>query len=310
MNNKVLIIVGPTAVGKTEYAINIATHFQGEIISADSMQVYKYMDIGSAKPSPAQLSKVKHHLVDSVDPLSPWTVADYQHHAKLIIKDIQERGLLPVISGGTGLYINSLLFDMNFSAMPQQSCIRRQLEAEAKLKGSQVLHEKLRSLDPKTASRIHPNNAKKIIRAIEVLKVSGKSIPDFSESYRKTTDYDWILIGLIRDRAVLYERINQRVKALIDAGLIEEVRKLQEMGLSEEDTSMKGIGYKEVLSFLNGEYNLDEAIRLIQRNTRRYAKRQITWFKRYQDIRWFNLTELKDNALKEIISYVQDKLLD
>ncbi len=309
MNDKnriIIIIAGPTAVGKTRYAIETAKVLEGEIISADSMQIYKYMDIGSAKPTKEELSQVTHYLVDQIDPEEEFSVAEYQALAKNCIKKVFETGKTPVITGGTGLYINSLIYDMDFSVMPKQNDFRLQLEKESEIYGVEHIHNRLRSLDREAADRIHPNNLKKVIRAIEVIETTGKGIRRFEESFVPTKDYSCILIGLTRQREELYHRIDSRVDQIIDAGLVEEVKALQAKGLSEKNMSMKGIGYKEVLAYLNGEYNLAEAIRLIKRNTRHYAKRQLTWLRRYPDIIWIDLSEFKTET--EALSAVLEKI--
>lgn len=303
MKRHVLTIVGPTAVGKTEYTIRIAKELGGEILSADSMQIYRYMDIGSAKPSPSELALIPHHLVGTVDPRTPWSVAEYQKAAKACINDIFQRGKVPIISGGTGLYVNSLLYEMDFTSSSRSLELRKRLEQEALEKGPESVHRYLESIHPEAAYRIHPNNLKKVIRAIEVMEESGKGIPEFTQSFSKTNEYQWTLIGFTRNRDQLYERIDRRVELLMKSGLIEEVEALLSMGLTRDDSSMKGIGYKEIIDYLNGAYSKQEAIELIQRNTRRYAKRQLTWFRRYADILWFNLTELEQqgHAFDEIL---------
>ena len=293
---KVIIIAGPTAVGKTKYSIEIAKAFNGEIVSADSMQIYKYMDIGSAKPTKEELSQAKHYLVDEIDPRDEFSAAEYQLLAKKYIEQIFESGKTPVISGGTGLYINSLLYDMNFSVMPKQADFRKQLEREAELHGVLFVHDRLKALDPAAAERIHPNNLKKVIRAIEVLETTGEGIREFSESFVPTGDYGCVLIGLNRDREELYRRIEERVDELMKAGLVKEIESLLEKGLTENSISMKGIGYKEIIAYLHGEYDLSEAVRLVKQNTRHYAKRQLTWLKRYQNMIWFNLSEYESEA--------------
>lgn len=291
MKQKLLVIAGPTAVGKTAYAISAARQMGGEIISADSMQIYRYMDIGSAKPTPEEQEKAVHHLIDSIDPGKEFSVAEYQTLAKEAICEVFKKGKLPIICGGTGLYINSLLYSMNFGILPKQDERRKELEAIGEKEGNEALHEILQKVDAEAAARIHPNNRKKIIRAIEVAENSGSGIPGFEHAFQKTDDYDFLFIGLIREREELYRRINLRVDLLMEQGLLEEVKGLMEQGLTEESISMKGIGYKELIACLNGEYDLEEAVRLIKRNTRRYAKRQITWFKRDPNIRWFWLSE-------------------
>lgn len=305
MERKILILVGPTAVGKTDYAIDIAKALDGEIVSADSMQLYKYMDIGSAKPTKAEREAAVHYLVDEIDPRENFSVFQYMQMAKNTINHIFELNKVPVISGGTGLYINSLMYEMDFSVKPDNSDYRRELEEFAASEGNQALHDRLRAEDPQAAERIHPNNVKKVIRALEMLKEGQTKVREFSESFVKTKDYDYCLVGLKRDREELYERIDKRVDILMDEGLLDEIKMLQNMGLTEENISMKGIGYKELFGFLKGEYDLDEAVRLIKRNTRHYAKRQMTWFRRYDEIEWFNLSEYesKENALNDILKY-------
>lgn len=306
MKRHVLAIVGPTAVGKTEYAIRIAKELEGEILSADSMQIYRYMDIGSAKPSPTELALIPHHLVGTVDPRTPWSVADYQKAAKACINDIFKRGKLPIISGGTGLYVNSLLYDMDFTNSSRSLDLRKRLEQEALENGPESVHRYLESIHPEAADRIHPNNLKKVIRAIEVKEESGKGIPAFHQSFTKTNEYQWTLIGLSRNRDQLYERINQRVVQLMESGLIKEVENLLSMGLTKDDSSMLGIGYKEIIDYLAGAYSKQQAIELIQKNSRNYAKRQLTWFRRYEEIQWFDLTqlEIQRNSFNEIKNYL------
>ncbi len=291
MKNRIIpVIVGPTAVGKTKYAVQIARKLNGEIVSADSMQIYRFMDIGSAKPTEEEQAAARHHLVDAVDPREPFSVAQYRHMAKECIEDIFQRDKLPVISGGTGLYVNALIYDMDFSAPPADLEQREKYRRTAEEKGPQYLHDILNDIDPDAAARIHPNNVRKVIRAIEAAK-SGEKIPSFETSFRSTLDYRCILIGLQRDRAELYDRINRRVDQMISDGLEDEIRSLMSMGLSSSDISMKGIGYKEMIDAMNGRITMEEAAELIKRNSRRYAKRQMTWFRRYPDIRWFDLSE-------------------
>lgn len=289
MKDKIIVIAGPTAVGKTEYAIRAAQEFNGEIVSADSMQLYKFMDIGSAKPTADEQAAARHYLVDEIDPREEFSVAEYVKLAKKYIRQILDDGKLPIISGGTGLYVNSLIYDMDFAAAPKDSAERERLRALLAEKGPEHLHSLLREIDPNAAGRIHPNNTKKVIRAIEAAK-SGSPIPAFEASFKKTADYDYLLIGLNRDRAELYDRINRRVDIMLDAGLEDEIKGLMAMGLDSESISMKGIGYKEMIAYFNGEYGRDEAVELVKRSSRRYAKRQLTWFRRYDDMHWFDLS--------------------
>jgi len=306
MNREIIVICGPTAVGKTKYAIETALHCNGEVVSCDSMQLYKYMDIGSAKPTPEEQAQVKHHLVDEIDPGEAFSVAKYQKLAKAAIEDIFSRRKTPVIAGGTGLYLNSLLYDMDFSAPPRDEAYREQLYKDAEEFGPIYLHNKLQLVDPDAAARIHPNNIKKVVRALEAAE-EGNKVKDFSTELQPTKDYTAKLIGLTRDRTELYDRINLRVDMLIDMGLLEEVRKLLDMGLSEGDISMKGIGYKEIIGYYHGEYDLEEAIRLVKKNTRRYAKRQLTWFKRYDDMQWFDISTYENDSacLEEIFTWLE-----
>ncbi|MBQ5441812.1 MAG: tRNA (adenosine(37)-N6)-dimethylallyltransferase MiaA [Firmicutes bacterium] len=302
---RIIAIAGPTASGKTEYAIKIAKTINGEIVSCDSMQIYKFMDIGSAKPTREELKEVKHWLVDEIDPREEFSVAIYRDMAKKYIEDIFSRGMTPIVAGGTGLYLNSLLYDMDFSDTAKDTELRETLMDEAELFGAEYLYKKLESLDPIKASNIHPNNVKKVIRALEGA-INGEGIGEFSFLKEKTSDYDVVLIGITRDREELYDRINRRVDLMVEEGLFDEVRDLLERGLTEEDISMKGIGYKEIIAFYDGVYTEEEAIEKIKQNTRHLAKRQMTWFRRYEDMHWFNLSELKEEeALREILCLIQ-----
>ena len=308
MNGRIIVVAGPTAAGKTEYAIKIARAFDGEIVSCDSMQLYKYMDIGSAKPTAQERAAAVHHLVDEIDPREEFSVVKYCSMAKSAIFDIISRGKVPVIAGGTGLYLNSLLYDMDFGVNEGDPDFRKEMEALAREKGSEYLHSMLAEKDPAAAERLHPNNVKRVIRALEACSKGGK-ISDFSGVSSRTKDYDAVLIGLTRDRANLYERINLRVDKLIQEGLVDEVRGLMDMGLTSDDISMKGIGYKEIIDHLNGKCSLKEAIDTVKKNTRHYAKRQMTWFRRYEDMKWFDLDEYdsEDQAAEEIIKWLRKR---
>ncbi|MFQ8847402.1 MAG: tRNA (adenosine(37)-N6)-dimethylallyltransferase MiaA [Clostridia bacterium] len=308
--NMIIALAGPTAVGKTKFAIKLADEFDGEIVSCDSMQLYKYMDIGSAKPTPEEMEQARHHLVDMIDPREEFSVAEYQRLAKQAISDIFSRGKLPVISGGTGLYLNSLLYDMDFSAAPQDQAYRQELAEIAEKQGDDVLHSMLAEQDPQAAAAIHPNNRKKVIRALERLREGEGRVRPFSGIKNETKDYDVLLIGLTRERAELYDRINRRVDILVEQGLFDEVEKLRDMGLTAENISMKGIGYKEILDCFSGKYSRDEAIDTIKKNTRHYAKKQLTWFRRYDKMNWYNISEFDndDNAAGVIAAWVRKNL--
>lgn len=301
IRQKVIAVCGPTAVGKTHYAIKIANQFHGEIVSCDSMQLYKYMDIGSAKPTPEEQKQAVHHLIDCIDPREPFSAARYAELAKPCIADIAQRGLLPIVAGGTGLYLDGLVYDLDFSRPPENRARRKELEDYAREHGKEALHQKLETLDADAAAHIHPNNLKRVIRAIEIAENGGKW-RDFSRDPKRNPHYDFFLISLERDRQELYDRINLRVDLLMDAGLLDEVKSLLNMGLQEEHISMKGIGYKEIIGYLKGEYPLDEAVDLIKKNTRHFAKRQMTWFRRYKDMHWFNISsyETEDDCLDAI----------
>ena len=305
---EIIVVAGPKAVGKTKYAIALAKAFDGEIVSCDSMQLYKYMNIGSAKPTHAERAEAVHHLVDEIDPKEPFSAAKYSKMAKEAIEDIFSRGKTPIVSGGTGLYLNSLLYDMDFSNAPKNEELRETLEKEAELFGPEYIYNKLCEIDPETAKRIHPNNLKKVIRALEGAS-SGSSITDFKNCTKKCTDYDAVLIGLTRNREELYERINRRVDIMVEEGLFHEVEDLLEMGLAEEDISMKGIGYKEIIGFFDGLYGREEAIDLIKKNSRHLAKRQLTWFRRYEDMKWFNISEYKgdEEAIEDILIWLKKR---
>ncbi len=310
MPYKVIVIAGPTAVGKTEYAIRIANAFDGEIVSCDSMQIYRYMDIGSAKPTPEERKKAVHHLIDFVDPHENFSVAKYQKIARDTIEEISIHGKLPVIEGGTGLYLNSILYEMDFGSAPKHDEYRESLYKYAEKYGQDNLHNKLMEIDPESAERIHPHNVKRVIRALEAAEMDEKPLQDFSLVRRKDTAIEPIMLGLTRKRENLYNRIDIRVDKLIDDGLLDEVNKLMTMGFGKDDISMKGIGYKELIAYMEGEYDLEEAIRLIKRNTRRYAKRQLTWFRRYKEMKWFDLDEYKDEneASEDILQWLRTKM--
>lgn len=302
MKNTVIFLVGPTAVGKTDLAIDLANAINGEIVSSDSMQIYKHFDIGSAKPTPEELSRAPHHMIDVVDPFDNFSVSEYQEMAKACIKDILSRGKTPIVAGGTGLYVNALIYDMDFSNTSSDPVYRQELEDLAEKNGNEFVHQMLKDIDPDSAKKIHFNNLRKVIRALEINKVTGRPCADFSTDLTKTKDYDVLLIGLTRNRKRLYVRINKRVEMMKDMGLIEEVKKLKEMGLSASNTAMQGIGYKEVIPYLNGAYDEETMLSTIKQNSRRYAKRQMTWFRRYEDMHWFDYEQYESyDAMKEAI---------
>lgn len=305
--NKVIFLVGPTAVGKTDFAIRVANDIGGDIVSADSMQLYKYMDIGSAKPTAEERAAAKHYLVDEIDPAKPFSVAEYSILAKKYINDILNKNRVPVISGGTGLYVHSLLYKMNFGASSANEDLRKELVDYAEANGNEALHAMLASEDAEAANRIHPNNVKKVIRAIESAR-EGYRIPSFGNAYNESGEYAPLLIGLNRDRTELYNRINLRVDLMIENGLEAEIKKLMMMGIDENIISMSGIGYKEMISYMNGEYDLNDAIDLIKKNSRHYAKRQLSWFRRYKELKWFDITEDSEQSYKLILAEINNFL--
>ena len=289
--DRILVILGPTAVGKTDLSIDCALRFGGEVVSCDSMQLYRGMRIGSAMPTEEEQARVPHHLVGEIDPREPFSAARFQTLARAAVRDILDRGKLPVVCGGTGLYLNALLYDMDFSAPPRAGDQTRRMALQdlAEREGPEALHARLAALDPAAADRIHPHNIRRVIRAIEAAE-GGQPLGDFSKDLSPVSYYDAVLVGLTRDRQELYDRIDRRVDLMMDAGLAEEVQGLLNTGLTAEDISMKGIGYKEVIGFLHGEYDQAEAVRLIKRNTRHLAKRQMTWFKRLPGVTWYDLS--------------------
>ena len=308
MNRQIAVIAGPTAVGKTKFAIEAARALDGEIISCDSMQLYRYMDIGSAKPTPEEMAQAVHHLVDVIDPSQPFSAAMYQNMAKEAIEEVFSHGKLPIISGGTGLYLNTLIYDMDFSGADRDDRLRLELEEEARANGPEALHRRLEELDQDAAERIHPNNVKRVIRALEGA-LTGHNIRDFRECISKCKDYDINLIILSRNREELYDRINKRVDILVQEGLFEEVDCLMSRGLTEDDISMKGIGYKEIIGYFHGNYDKDETIDLIKKNTRHFAKRQITWFKRYKEAKWLNISSYTNDeqAAEVMIQWLRNR---
>jgi len=285
---KTFFVLGPTASGKTEYAIQLAEKLGGEIVSADSMQIYKYMDIGSAKPTAEERSRARHWLVDEIDPRTPFSAADYQQLALKYIKDIDSRGRVPIVCGGTGLYINSLIYEMDFSAPEgDDGCRQRIFEEEGR--DPQKVHERLRKLDPQAAEDIHVNNVKRALRAIERLENGEEKLARFADATTPSKIIDPVMYGLDMDRARLYERINARVDRLYEAGLAQEVLRLMDMGFKSSDVAMKGIGYKEIIEAVEKGLPPQSASEAIKANTRHYARRQLIWLRRYPQIEWIKV---------------------
>ena len=297
-----LIITGPTGIGKTEISLKLANKYKGEIISSDSMQIYKKLDIGTAKVD-LDKTDIPHHMVDILEAHENFSVADFKFKAKEIISDINKRGGLPILVGGTGLYINSIVYNLDFTETKADYEYRDELRKILEEKGSEFLYNKLFNLNKDMAEKIHPNNGQRIIRALEILKSGNEKENNFRQ---ENEDYNLIFIGLNMDRERLYERINSRVDKMIEFGLVDEVRSLLDQGLDKNSQSLKAIGYKEVISYLEGEIEYSEMIDLIKKNSRHYAKRQLTWFRRDGRIKWFDRES--DNLLEEIESYIDSKL--
>lgn len=280
MKKKLVIITGPTAVGKTDASLLLANKLNTEIISADSMQIYKYMDIGSAKASVEERNLIKHHLIDIVDPKEEFSVSDYKVRAQSIIKDIHSKDKIPVLVGGTGLYIDSLICNLSFTESAKDADYRIYLEKLAEKQGNNHVHSMLKDIDIESYNNIHPNNLKRVIRALEVYKLSGKPFSSFKEEDIYTSEYDIFYYVLNMKRDKLYDRINQRVDIMMDKGLVDEVKWLMAYGCNKEMQSMKGIGYKEILQYLTNAIPLSGAVEMIKKGSRNYAKRQLTWFRK------------------------------
>ena len=287
MKQPLIILTGPTASGKTALSVELAKRIGGEIISADSMQVYRYMDVGSAKVTVEEMDGVPHHLIDVLDPQDSFNVVTFQEMAKEAMKKIYANGHIPIVAGGTGFYIQALLYDIDFTDNDGDMEYRHHLEELAKEQGAEVLHSMLKEVDPPSAEAIHANNVKRVIRALEFYKKTGQRISDHNEEERqKESPYNFAYYVLNMDRATLYDRIDLRVDKMIEAGLEEEVKQLKVMGCTRDMVSMQGLGYKEILDYLNGELSLEEAVYILKRDTRHFAKRQLTWFKREKDVTW------------------------
>lgn len=308
MEKKPLIVLtGPTAVGKTALSIKLAKALGGEIISADSMQVYKHMDIGSAKIMPEEMEGVPHYLVDVLEPSEEFHIAKFQEMAKAAMTEIYGRGHIPIIVGGTGFYIQSITRDIDFTENDGDMTYRHELEAFAKVHGGEELHKRLQEVDPKAAMEIHANNIKRVIRALEYYHQTGQPISKHNEEQKqKESPYNLHFFVLNDIRSRLYERIEKRIDLMMEAGLIEEVKKLKEMGYTRDMVSMQGLGYKEILAYLDGDCTLEEAIYILKRDTRHFAKRQLTWFKREQDVIWIDKNEF-DYDDEKILKYMVEK---
>ena len=302
MKKPLIVLTGPTAAGKTHLSISLAKAVNGEIISADSMQIYKYMDIGSAKIRPEEMQGVKHYLVDELLPEEEFHIVRFQQMAKAAMKEIYAKGKIPILVGGTGFYIQAITKDIDFTQAQQEDGYRKELEKIAAEKGNEYLHQELAKVDAVSAQEIHANNVKRVIRALEFYHQNGTPISSHNQEQKEhETKYNLAYFVLNVPRDLLYKRIDERVDSMLREGLVEEVRKLKDMGYHKEMVSMQGLGYKEVLAYMEGEYPLEEAVRILKRDTRHFAKRQLTWFRRETDTVWLN---------KEEYGYDEGKILN
>lgn len=303
----VIVILGPTASGKTALSVELAREINGEIVSADSMQVYKYMNIGTAKPDKEERKGIKHFMIGEIEPDEEFNVARYKKKAYSYIKEIHKKSKVPIVAGGTGLYINSLIYNINFTKTICDWDYRKRMRKVAEEKGNLYLHNRLKEIDPEAADEIHHNNIKRVIRALEVYKYTKKPLTYHKKkSMNEPPKFKFIKFGLNMQRELLYENINKRVDQMLRKGLVEEVSELIKKGFKKDSIAMQGLGYKEVISYLKGECTLDETVNLIKRNTRRYAKRQMTWFKKIKNVIWINVDEYKN--LQEILEFIKTKL--
>lgn len=297
-----VILTGPTAVGKTKLSVELAKRINGEIISADSMQVYRGMDIGSAKVTKEEMQGVPHYLIDEFDPSEEFHVVRFQEYAKKYIRQIQAKGKIPILVGGTGFYIQAVLYDIDFTENGSDDSYREELQKIADEQGAEALHAMLQEVDPKSAEAIHANNVKRVIRALEFYQETGQRISDHNEAEReKESPYAFAYFVLNDDREKIYQNIDLRVDLMMEQGLLEEVRTLQAQGCTRDMVSMQGLGYKEILDYFDGIYPLEEAVRILKRDTRHFAKRQLTWFRRERDVIWINKNEF---------GYDTEKILD
>ena len=311
MKRPLIVLTGPTAVGKTSLSISLAKAVNGEIISADSMQVYKKMDIGSAKIRPEEMQGVKHYLVDVLEPEEEFHIVKFQQMAKAAMEEIYAKGKIPVLVGGTGFYIQAITKDIDFTQAEQEDGYRQELEQLAAEKGNEYLHQMLLDVDPVSAGEIHANNVKRVIRALEFYHQNQSPISAHNQEQKEhETPYNLAYFVLNVPRELLYKRIDDRIDEMLKEGLLEEVQKLKDMGYHRGMVSMQGLGYKEILAYLDGEYPLEEAVRILKRDTRHFAKRQLTWFRREKDTIWMNKDEFdynEDRILDEMLKVCRDR---
>jgi len=308
-NKPLIILTGPTAAGKTALSIRLAKRINGAIISADSMQVYRHMDIGSAKITQEEMGGVPHYLIDVLEPYEEFSVHTFKRLAETALEEIYVKGMIPIVVGGTGFYIQALLYDIQFTDTDTDTVYRSELESLADSKGSEWVHDQLKLVDPEAAAQIHANNVKRVIRALEYFHQTGQKISEHNAQERqRTSPYNHLYFVLNRDRAELYRRIDLRVDMMLEAGLLDEVKKLKEMGYTRDMVAMKGLGYKEILDYFSGEITLDEAVYRVKRDSRHFAKRQLTWFRRERDVTWVELDgRSEDEVLEGLIAQLKAK---
>lgn len=307
MSKKIIVIVGPTAVGKTYVSVELAKELNTEIISADSMQIYRGMDLGTAKITEGEKSGIIHHMIDVASPDEDYSVSEFKKQAEEIIDGLLLNNKIPVIVGGSGLYVNALIYDLDFSKAKSDEKLREYYTYYYKKHGEDALYDKLMKIDPESAGKIHKNNVKRVIRALEVYDITGMKFSEINTDIRKASNkYDCITVGLSMDRKILYERINQRVDLMLSSGLVEEVKTLFEKGYDKNLVSMRGIGYKEVIDYLEGSTDYEEMVNILKQNTRRFAKRQYTWFLKDKNVKWFAMDNMEGagNTIKNILDYV------
>lgn len=288
---KLLVLVGPTAVGKTKMSIELAKTFNAEIISGDSMQVYRHMDIGTAKIKPEEMAGIPHHLIDIHEPDYAYSVAEFQESCRQLITDIHARGKLPFIVGGTGLYVESVCYNFQFSEVGSDEAFRKEQFDYAEAHGPEMLHKKLQQIDPVSAERLHPNDVRRVIRALEIYHMTGTRQSDQLAAQKKESPYELCIVGLTMDRQMLYNRIEDRIDEMMAEGLVEEVASLLDRGVGPGCISMQGLGYKEIASYLREDVPLETAVSELKRDTRRFAKRQLSWFRHMKDIHWVDMTD-------------------
>ena len=311
MKKPLIVLTGPTAIGKTSLSISLAKAVNGEIISADSMQVYKHMDIGSAKIRPEEMKGIPHYLVDVLEPEEEFHIVKFQQMAKAAMEEVYGKGKIPILVGGTGFYIQAVTRDIDFTEAKQEDAYRSELEALAEEKGAEYLHEMLQKVDPASAESIHAHNVKRVIRALEFYHQNGTPISAHNEEQKaQESPYNLAYFVLNGPREILYDRIDRRVDQMLEEGLVKEVENLKEMGCHRGMVSMQGLGYKEILACLEGEYPLEEAVRILKRDTRHFAKRQLTWFRREKDVIWVNKEEFnwdEDSILEYMLSVLRER---